>query len=492
VKKVNWILKPGDASIARRTLVMRSTTIPRKTFNILRELRNIYARMLDTTLEYATENIITNFRKLKALKYRELRTAYSKVPSHYIHTACQDATTRIKSFKKNKTKHYAEEIHEELTEHLNPNDKVPKKLKKYLWQKAYEIAKFQVENEMKEKLTTPEVRNVSVWLDDHTWKIRDEVKVKAENRELTYFHKVEIATHRGWISIELEVTRQFYKLIARGFKPASMARMKLDERNRRVIIYVTFEKEVEIYKPEKKLVPVDVNEDTIALLFNTEPILLETNLSKLTLGYYYRRKRIQERNGLTGRRARRAMGKLGEGFRKKDYRYKIANLVVREALRVRGVVVIERLPNGVARFMVGRIDDKQLRHRVYQAALKGVLNTIVEKAGEYGVPVLEVDPKNTSKKCPIHDAVIEYGRDRFGVCSAGGERWHREVVALNNLFFRALKALDGGFARRGFGGVFLDGSPVPLGSTTTHEPTRISMSLWARWKTLMQRSNMNK
>jgi len=76
-------------------VVLRSTTIPRKTFNILRELRNIYAGMLSTTLEYATENVITSFYKLKALKYRKLRTAYSKVPLHYIHTTCQDSATRI-------------------------------------------------------------------------------------------------------------------------------------------------------------------------------------------------------------------------------------------------------------------------------------------------------------------------------------------------------------------------------------------------------------
>jgi len=32
------------------------------------------------------------------------------------------------------------------------------------------------------------------------------------------------------------------------------------------------------------------------------------------------------------------------------------------------------------------------------------------------------------------------------------------------------------------GGLRVDGSPVPLGSTATHDPTGISKSLWARWK----------
>jgi nucleoside-diphosphate-sugar epimerase len=30
----------------------------------------------------------------------------------------------------------------------------------------------------------------------------------------------------------------------------------------------------------------------------------------------------------------------------------------------------------------------------------------------------------------------------------------------------------------------LDGSPIPLGSTATHEPIEIPRSLWGRWKSL--------
>jgi putative transposase len=54
--------------------------------------------------------------------------------------------------------------------------------------------------------------------------------------------------------------------------------------------------------------------------------------------------------------------------------------------------------------------------------MKGELNAIIDKAREYGVPVLMVDPRNTSKICQIHRAVIEYGEDRICICSKGGER----------------------------------------------------------------------
>jgi transposase, IS605 OrfB family, central region len=163
---------------------------------------------------------------------------------------------------------------------------------------------------------------------------------------------------------------------------------------------------------------------------------------------------------------------------------KTANLIVRDALRTRGVIVVERISGDDIRVMIARYKNKQLRHRIYQSALKGELNTIIDKAREYSVPILMVDPRNTSKICKIHKATIEYGENRIGICSKGGERWHREVVALINLYFKALEALYEGYAQKGFGVPSLDGSPVPLGSTATHEPIEIPRSLWGRWKSL--------
>jgi IS605 OrfB family transposase len=157
---------------------------------------------------------------------------------------------------------------------------------------------------------------------------------------------------------------------------------------------------------------------------------------------------------------------------------------VRDALRTRGVIVVERISGDDIRVMIARYWDKQLRHRIYQSALKGESNTIVDKAREYGVPILMVDLRNTSKICPIHNAPIEYGEDRIGICSKGDERWHREVVALINIYLKALEALYEGIAQKCFGDPKVDGSPIPLGSTTTHEPIEIPRSLWGRWKSL--------
>ncbi len=107
----------------------------------------------------------------------------------------------------------------------------------------------------------------------------------------------------------------------------------------------------------------------------------------------------------------------------------------------------------------------------------------MEKAREYGVPAVYVDPRNTSKLRPIHHATIIYSNgSRIGKCTLGREPWHRDVVATWNLLFKALRG-DGSVAPSPAGPA-LDGRPVPLASTATHEPTGISRSLWARRNSL--------
>jgi len=97
--------------------------------------------------------------------------------------------------------------------------------------------------------------------------------------------------------------------------------------------------------------------------------------------------------------------------------------------------------------------------------------------------VVYVNPKNTSRLCPVHSARIVYGNSgRLGKCTAGGELWHRDAVACWNLLLRALRG-DGGAALSP-AGLPVDGSPMPLGSTATHDPTPITHGVWARWKPL--------
>jgi IS605 OrfB family transposase len=271
-----------------------------------------------------------------------------------------------------------------------------------------------------------------------------------------------------------------------GWRLAPGARVKLDKKNRRLTIYLVFKKIAEAYRP-RGFVSVDVNENHVAVLVDGRVLLFETGFRDMVLGYYYRRRRIQERYdklyGVDCRVKRKILGKLKEGRRKSDLRWKLANVVVRVARERQYAIVLEELGEEPAKEMINHIGDDQLRHRVYQASFKGVQRAIEEKAREYGVPVVYVDPRNTSRVCPIHNAPIAYRNGgRVGRCSKGGKLWHRDVVACYNLLLRA-RLGDGGSALS-LGGLNLDGSPVPLGSTAAHDPTLIAHGVWARWRSL--------
>jgi IS605 OrfB family transposase len=413
-----------------RTVVVKSIPLPRKLFRVFVELEGMYRNMVEQLVLYATRNRLTSFTGLKALKYRELRSQYPQLPSHYAYTACQDASTRVKSFSKRRRKGLA--------------------------RKDY-----------------PEVNRVSIWLDDHLWRLKSSTSI-------------EIATHRGWVTIELELHKQYWKYLNSGWRPASEARVKLDKRSRRLVIYLVFKKSVEVYRP-RGFVSVDVNENHVAVLVDDKAFLFETGFRDIVLGYYYRRKRIQERYdklyGVNCRVKGRILRRLKERRKKSDLRWKLANIVVRVARERQYAVILEELGEEPAREMINHVRDDQLRHRVYQASLKGVQKAIEEKAREHGVPVIYVDPRSTSRMCPVHNARIVYSSGcRTGRCSKGGELWHRDVVACYNLLLR-VRLGDGGTAPSP-GGLNLDGSPVPLGSTATHDPMLIAREVWARWKSL--------
>ncbi|MEZ0345712.1 MAG: transposase [Infirmifilum sp.] len=413
-----------------RTVVVESVRLPRKVFRVFVELEGMYRNMVEQLVLYAVREGVKSFTKLKASRYKDLRKLYPLLPSHYVYTACQDASVRAKSFLRLKKLGLAE--------------------------KEY-----------------PEVRRVSIWLDDHLWKLDGYTRVK-------------IATHKEWISVDLEPYKQYWRYLNGGWRLASEARLRLDRRSRQLIIHLTFVKNVEEYEP-RGFTAVDVNENNITMLLDGDVFLFETGLKKNVLGYYYRRMRVQEKYdkfyGVNSRVRRKVLRRLKER-KKNDVKWKIANIIVRTAHKKQYAVVLEKLGRSPAKKMIGKIEDSQLRHRIYQASFKGVQRAIEEKAREYGVPVIYVDPRNTSKTCPIHNTPIIYS-SRIGRCNGGGELWHRDVVACWNILLRA--RLGDGSNAPSLDGLSVDGSPMPLGSTATHEPIEISRSLWARWKSLDMR-----
>ena len=68
------------SNVVRRTVVVRSAPLPRRAFRTFVELEGMYHNMVEQLTMYAVRNDIKSFTRLKALKYRELRSLYPQLP----------------------------------------------------------------------------------------------------------------------------------------------------------------------------------------------------------------------------------------------------------------------------------------------------------------------------------------------------------------------------------------------------------------------------
>jgi len=385
----------------------------------LKEVEKEYREVLEEAINYGLSNKTTSFTRIKAGVYKTEREKHKDLPSHYIYTACEDASERLDSF-----------------------EKLKKRGRSYT-----------------EK---PSVRRVTIHLDDHLWKFN--------------LDKISIAVKRSRILISPTFPKIFWRYYNTEWRIASEARFRLMKGNV-VEFFIVFKKDVKPYEP-KAFIPVDLNEDSVSVLVDGKPMLLETNTKKITLGYEYRRKAITTGRSTKDREVRRKLKRLRERNKKVDIRRKLAKLIVKEAFESMSAIVLEDLPRRAPEHMIKDVKDKQLRLRIYRAAFSSMKNAIIEKAREFGVPVVLVNPSHTSTVCPVHGTKIVYQPDggdapRVGVCEKGKEKWHRDVVALYNLARRAG-----------------DVSPVPLGSKESHDPP--TLSRWLRAKSLHSIMNEDK
>ncbi|MEM4984973.1 MAG: IS200/IS605 family accessory protein TnpB-related protein [Sulfolobales archaeon] len=236
----------------------------------------------------------------------------------------------------------------------------------------------------------PEVKQWNVGCDNQMWKLA--------------LQGVSVETHVRWVNIPLLLHKQFYMYYNTGWVLRSSCRWKLE--NGKLKLYVVFSRSAEQGEKYSKVIGVDINENNVTLFIlpGNKAITIVTNHSKIVLGYAYRRRAIQERYGNNTRSLRIALRKLREEHAKRDLRSKVASFLVKVAKEERAVVVLEKLPK---RFQDRALEKNGLRlrpldaHRLKQSVIRGIQKQLVEKAVEHGVRVEFVDPRNTSRKCPV-------------------------------------------------------------------------------------------
>jgi IS605 OrfB family transposase len=378
----------------------------------LREIENAYREMLVEMVNYAVEYKASQ-ETLHKVFYEKFRERYPWLPTRVIKGAYRDAARRAKSFRE--------------------------RVKKG---KAY-----------KDK---PKIRRVTItYSDSQDWRLEGGV--------------VKLRTHRGWIELHYGNHRQLYRYLYGGWKLASELRFKILGKS--IIVYLSFNRELEVGYDPKNVVAVDVNENnvTIALFKNgslTDVYRVETSLGRIVIAYSERRKRISLGNSTKVREVRKKLRKFREKERKLDVLRKTVKFVESLAVENRAVVVVGDI-NEKAKERMEEDANSKLRHRIHQWSVKKLIELLDEKP----IHVVKVSEKGTSSRDPFTGKRIKWFEPLVIRSAVKGLKRVKVVkVALRVTWVngRALERDVVGAVNIGLKYLNSDGSPMALGSTGAH------------------------
>ena len=337
-----------------------------------------YKSIVNELLDYAHSKGITSFKRLKAEKYYELRQKYPKLPSHYIYTACQMACSIYKSFRKLKRK-----------------GKVRK--------------------------DKPYFKKHVIMLDDHLFKL------DLEN------WMVEISTPNGKLRFKLLHGDYHEK-----FKDWKIGQAWLVKKDNGIYLNVVFSKNVEI-KDYKDVIGVDVNEDNVTIATNRGFLMFKTRERIIRTVYFLKRRKIQ-----TKIRCMRVKNKVLAKYRNRernrilDIYHKVAIQIVKIALKTNSAIALENL-KGIRE----KINfSKELNGRLHRWSFRKFQQILKYKAKLYGIDVLFVNPRKTSRLCPICGEKLSPNGRRLLKCKCGLIA-DRDVIGSWNIRLKALKDICG-------------------------------------------------
>ncbi|WP_010479494.1 RNA-guided endonuclease InsQ/TnpB family protein [Thermococcus zilligii] len=294
----------------------------------LDDLFSTYREIVNFLITYAFENKITSFYRLKKETYGGLRKKYSKLPSHYLYTACQMATAIFKSYRKRKKKGKAK--------------------------------------------GKPVFMKDVVMLDDHLFKLDLEAGV------------VKLSAPSGRVQLEFYSAKYHER-----FKDWRIGQAWLVRSKKGVFLNVVFSKDVEIREPEA-FVGVDLNENNVTLsLPDWKFVQIITHEREVRTGYFVKRRRIQKKLR-AGRKKEKLLEKYGERERNRlnDLYHKLANKIVELAGKYGGIALedLAEIRNSIrySAEMNGRLHRWSFRKLQsiieYKAKLKGLRVVFVDPA----------------------------------------------------------------------------------------------------------------
>jgi len=187
---------------------------------------------------------------------------------------------------------------------------------------------------------------------------------------------------------------------------------------------------------EAKVIAVDVNENVIVYGNDGFVKRFETNEGIIRTQYFLKRRRIHLK--VRGRELRK---KLLEKYRGREWRrvgeiyYKAAKRIIGKALEIGATVIVME---GLVRLNEEHIGSKELNGQLHRWSYRRFQNILEYQAKLHGLNVKYVDPRNTSRMCPVCGGGLDpspNGR-RLMRCRRCGLEEDRDAIAVKNLVRR--------------------------------------------------------
>ena len=263
---------------------------------------------------------------------------------------------------------------------------------------------------------------------------RDRAKSKPEITRRTVYIKNTLFSYRnGILKISIEPNRRYLRADLRkfGWIPSDFDKIGgliLTERE----LIVTIKKDVVLKEPGQ-WASFEINLTNTTALINGRVVRYDLKqLYHIHRVYEIKRKRVQKLAKHKPRTSERLMGKYSrrERNRAKDFMHKLTTKIARELSEIKSGAILENLKSikgGVLR------KSKDLNRRLSKWNARTFQYMLEYKLKWLGLPVKYVNPKNSSKTCPLCRAEMSAYGGMLMKCKKCSLIIDRDVVAVLNL-----------------------------------------------------------
>jgi len=203
-----------------------------------------------------------------------------------------------------------------------------------------------------------------------------------------------------------------------------------------------FETRYTPYVP-RGVIALDVNLRHIVLYDGSEVRSYETRFLD-ALSKRARAEELQKKYSKRWRYSEKILNRIRELHRRSrniviDWCRKIAKEIALKAKRCGYAIALENLDKLREAFSS---KSNKIVWKLTFFAYRKLQEAIISKAVEYNVPIVFVDPRNTSSTCPRCGSKIKYV-GRLGLCSRCGFTADRDRIGAVNIWMRVLEACAG-------------------------------------------------